>query len=234
MNGPALLALQLVDTELDHLASLERRLPEKVAVDAAEGVHRTWRADRARLSAVVDEANAAIAKSEHESAQIDTKRVRLEQQLKTIIAPREAEALMHEIETLRGQRGALDDGELEAMEAQSEAEVAIALLDDQEPTLLAAVSEARAILDEAVAKVGGERGSLGSRRAEAEASLDPGDLATYASLRSRFHGVGFVHLDGRRCTGCHLDLSAGEADVVKWSPADTLPECPHCGRFIVR
>ena len=234
MNGPGLLALQLIDIDLDHLAALERRLPERAALDAAEAMHRTWRADRARLSTVADAAGASIARSEHDSGAIDTKRTRLEQQLKTIISPREAEALMHEIDRLKADRSALDDAELEAMEQQSDAEGAIHALDDEEPALLASVAAARAALDDALGHVAVDRQSLVERRADAEAELDAADIAIYADQRARFAGVGFVHLDGRRCIGCHLDLSAGEADVVKSSPPDVLPECPHCGRLIVR
>ena len=234
MNGPGLLALQLIDNELDALAALERRLPERAALDAATSTHRTWAADRARLAAVADEASAAIAKTEQESAVIDTKRARLEQQLKTIIAPREAEALMHEIDTLKANRSALDDAELEAMEVQSEAEAAILALDDQEPTLVGAIDAARAELDAALAQIAADREALVARRAAATEALDAADVSAYATLRDRFEGVGIVRLEGRMCSGCNLDLSAGEADVVKSAPADSLPECPHCGRLIVR
>jgi len=234
VNGPGLLALQLIDIGLDHLAALERRLPERAALDAAGATHRTWRADRARLTALVDAAGVDIARSEHESGVIDTKRTRLEQQMKTIISPREAEALMHQIDRLKADRSSLDDAELEAMEQQSEAEGAISALDDHEPVLLDAIATARAALDDALGHITVDRQALVDRRATAEAALDAADMATYAEQRERFEGVGFVHLDGRRCTGCHLDLSAGEADVVKSSPPEVLPECPHCGRLIVR
>ena len=49
-----------------------------------------------------------------------------EAQLKTVIAPREAEALMHELDTLAAQRDTLDDTELALLEEQSQ------LLDDIE------------------------------------------------------------------------------------------------------
>ncbi len=40
--------------------------------------------------------------------------------MKTVIAPREAEALMHEMSTLDEQTDALDTAELEALEEQSD------------------------------------------------------------------------------------------------------------------
>ena len=73
-----------------------------------------------------------------------------------------------------------------------------------------------------------------ARRDGARGQLSDADRTSYDALRERFGGVGVVRLHGRTCTGCHLDLSAGEADVVKSAPPDVLPECPHCGRVIVR
>lgn len=234
MNGPALLTVQLVDHELDQLAAQAKRLPERATLAAADEAHRTWAAERARLVAVIDKAGEAISRTEHDAAQIDAKRNRLEAQLKTVIAPREAEALMSEIATLRSHRDALDDAELEAMEEQSEAEGAIEVLDGQEPALLGTVNEARAALDAELARIDGELESWRAKRAEAFESLSADDQHTYEEVRHRHGGIGFVRLEGRRCTGCHIDLSATEADTVKAAPADELPECPHCARLIVR
>jgi predicted nucleic acid-binding Zn-ribbon protein len=233
VNGPALLALQLVDNELDHLAALERRLPERAALDVAEAEHRAWAARCATQRARVDEALAQIAKAEHESAAIGTKRSRLEAQLKTVIAPREAEALMHEIAKLQADRDALDDIELAAMDQQGDAEAALADLAQREPVLLEGIAAARAALDAALGDVAGQRQGFHDRRAAATADLDAADLALYAELRTRHGGMGIVRLEGRRCIGCHLDLSASEVDVLKAWPAGELPECPHCGRSIV-
>lgn len=234
MNGQALLALQLVDHELDQLAAQAKRLPERATLAAAEETHRAWAADRAKLVAVVDRAGETISRTEHDAAQIDTKRNRLEAQLKTVIAPREAEALMSEIATLRSQRDALDDAELEAMEEQAEAEGGIEVLDGQEPALQATIAEARAALDAELARVGGEIESWRAKRADAAAALTPDEQQLYDQLRERHGGIGIVHLEGRRCSGCHIDLSATEADTVKSAPADELPECPHCARLIAR
>lgn len=234
MNGPALLALQLTDTEIDHIAAVERRLPERAALDAAQLLHRAWRTERARFVGAIDAATAGIEQNERDARAIDTKRTRLEAQLKTIIAPREAEALMHEIALLTDQRNGLDDVELAAMETQSEAEAGVLDLDAREPALLDAVAIADGALAACLAKLAGERDTLLTRRSESVASLEVAELATYEALRARFGGVGLVQLDGRRCTGCHLDLSAGEADIVKSAPEGALPECPHCDRLIVR
>lgn len=234
MNGRALLALQQLDNELDQLAALERRLPARAAFEVAQATHQAWQSERDQHSATVQACTRAIAAAEADGGVIATKRARLEAQLKTVIAPREAEALMHEIQRLEANRDTVDDAELEAMERQAEAEQTIQVLDDREPPLLAAVDEARASLDAALDQLRAERADLVARRTRADEALTDAERAVYRSMREQHKGMGIVQLEGRRCSGCHLDLSALEADEVKNTPADELPECPHCARLIVR
>ncbi len=234
MNGHALLALQQLDSELDHLAALERRLAERAAFDVTQATHRAWKSERDQRSAEVQACLAKITEAEAEGAAIAKKRARLEAQLKTVIAPREAEALMHEIQRLQSDSETIDDAELEAMQQQADAEAAIQVLDDREPTLLESINQARGLLDSALGQLLDDRTDLHRRRTMADAAITADERDLYAAMRARHDGMGVVHLEGRRCTGCHLDLSAMEADQVKNAPSDELPECPHCARLIVR
>lgn len=233
MNGPALLAVQLLDSQLDALDGRRRRLPERAALDTARAAHASHVAERTRLAGVAAEAGAAVERAEHEGAELDTKQRRLEAQLKTVIAPREAEALMSEIASLKAKHGELDDVELEAMEQQGEAETGLAALAEAEPALLDAVAAAEASLAEAEAGIAAEVADVSARREQAAAALTPDELSTYTSMRARFGGVAIAQLERRTCTGCHVDLSPMEHDQVKSAPAGELPECPNCSRLLV-
>lgn len=233
MNGPALLALQLLDTQLDTLDGQRRRLPERAAVDAATSAHAAHVAERDRWQAALDEASAAIERAEHDGGELDTKQRRLEAQLKTVIAPREAEALMSEIATLKAKHAELDDVELAAMEQQGEAEAALAALAEREPPLLAAIEAARAALAEAEAAIEAEATDVRARRDEASGALTDAERSTYTTMRARFGGMAIAQLERRTCTGCHVDLSPMEHDQVKSAPAGELPECPNCSRLLV-
>jgi predicted nucleic acid-binding Zn-ribbon protein len=233
-DGHRLLALQELDTTLDQLQHQRPRLAEVVARSAADAAVAEVTAEIARWRAEAADAEAAIAAAEQQAGVLTTKRTRLEQQLKTVIAPREAEALMHEIELLTAQRGELDDAELAALERQGEAEGQIAaataqLADRQAEQLVAAEAQAKAwqALDERIAALQQQRDALA-------AELPAADVQVYDSARQRFGGVGVAHLDGLRCSGCHLDLSRGEVDVIRATPADELAECPQCNRYLVR
>lgn len=234
MNAAALLALQKVDTAIDAVANRRVRLPEiatRREAAAALAAHRAAVAEQQRISA---DAQARIDASETSSHAIDTKKARLEAQLKTVIAPREAEALMSQIRTLDAERGELDEAELVAMEEQAAAEAAMAALGDAEPALAAALAAAEAALAAANAALDAEQASLAEQRAAAAAALGAAELSTYESARSRFGGVAVASLDGHKCSGCNLDLSPAELDEVKRTPTGEPAECPQCARYLVR
>jgi predicted nucleic acid-binding Zn-ribbon protein len=153
--------------------------------------------------------------------------------MKTVIAPREAEALMHEIAVLNERRGGLDDAELGALEEQTQ-------IDDDltaHLTAEAALKSAIAVAEEAVAKVAAdidaELTEIAGRHAELRAAVDAALLERYDRLR-RQNMVAAAALNGSRCEGCHLDLSAAELDEVRAvARAGGVAECPHCGRLLV-
>ena len=120
MLSDDLLELQRLDTALDQLGHRLATLPERAAADDAAAELRRNQARLARLDVRLGELSAAVERAEHDGAELTKHRGRLEAQLKTVIAPREAEALMHELDTLAAQRDTLDDTELALLEEQSQ------------------------------------------------------------------------------------------------------------------
>ena len=229
-----MLALQLNDSAIDQLRLRIPRLPEVVAAAAAAAEVTDWEKRTAELRKQAAGFEAAINASEHENERINKHRVRLEQQLKTVIAPREAEALMHEIATLNGQRSVLDDAELEAMDGLGEAESKLAALTENEPRLRAAVAATAESAALAVAAAEAEMAERAQESARMRADLDPAMLKRYDAMRPTLNGIAIAKLNGLRCDGCHLDLSRGEVDDLKRLPGDEFGECPNCGRLLVR
>ncbi len=226
--------LQRVDTEADQLTNRRERLPEREQLAAASAQLSDWERQRSAMRARMDELTAIIERSESEAAEIASHKARLEAQMKTVIAPREAEALMHEIATLDEQTDALDTAELEALEEQ-------ATIDDQltehlrtEQALRDAVGSADGALQRATAEIDAELENLAGRRVERRGALSEAALARYDRVRAS-SGVAVAKLVGHRCEGCHLDLSAAEVDDVKDEAAasDGVADCPNCGRMLV-
>ena len=114
-----LLTLQSFQTELDQLAVRRTKLPEQEASDTASRAVSEWQRRTDSIRARMVELEVEIASDENRNAANEADKTRLEGQLKTVIAPREAEALMHEIETVTARRDELDLAEIEALEEQS-------------------------------------------------------------------------------------------------------------------
>ena len=114
-----LLALQHIDTQADQLRVKRERLPEREQLAAQEKQMTAWEQRSAQVATRLDKLTSAIEQAEARNAELSSSRDRLEAQMKTVIAPREAEALMHEIETINVQRDELDNTELSALEEQS-------------------------------------------------------------------------------------------------------------------
>jgi predicted nucleic acid-binding Zn-ribbon protein len=228
-----LLELQRVDTTLAQLAHRRARLPERDGATAAAAALQQAERRRTELSARNDELDAAIEGLERDGEGLAAQKIRLEAQLKTVIAPREAEALMHELATLSGRRDALDDHELSLLEEQSTLAEEVTDLERRLPGLREGAEAARAALASAEAGVDDEIAELGTAREAIAGRIDAGLLARYDQLRARFGGVAVAALEGSRCGGCHLDLSTTELAEVRAVPAGQLAECPQCGRLLV-
>lgn len=228
-----LLALQYIDTQADQLAVKRQRLPERDELATRSEQMTAWERRRAQIATRLDELSSIIEQAEARNAELGAEKSRLEAQMKTVIAPREAEALMHEISGVDAQRDELDDAELAALEEQS-------ALDDErvahlatEQALRDAVGSADEALASACADIDAELAQLAERRTAAAAELDESVVRRYESVRSSV-GVAVAALKGSRCEGCHLDLSAAEVDTAKEEAAASgYTDCPQCGRLLV-
>ena len=228
-----LLDLQTIDTTADQLAHRRANSPLRDEFTNASARATQWERERAGLVAKIAQLGESIDAAEARSAELLTHRQRLDQQLKTVIAPREAEALMHEIAGIEAQRDELDVVELEALEQQ-------AVLDDQLAEHLReqeAITGALRLADDAlavdVADIDTELERLASARIEVRSSIADALLSTYDRKRAAL-GVAVAPLIGRQCQGCHLELSAAEIDTVKAEAAATgVTDCPDCGRLLI-
>ena len=232
-NSESMLQLQLTDTAIDLIRHRMPRLPEVVAAESAATAVREWTRRVDVLNATITEFEFVIATSEESNAGIARKRERLQQQLKTVNAVREAEALTHEIELLNARRSELDDAELEAMEGLASAEAELAEQAAAEEGLRVEAAGAAALAATAQAASNAQLEATTVERDALRAGLDAATVRRYDTMRSQHAGVAIAKLNGLRCEGCHLDLSRGEVDDIKRSASDDLPECPNCGRLLV-
>ena len=232
--GEDLLAVQLLDLELDRLERLIQSPPELAVHDQARAEMVAAEARRREMAGAIAEAEATIENAERETTEITTQRRRLDGQLRNVVVVREAEALQHEIDRLLARADELDDIGLSALDTLETLNAESARVDRDLEVLRATEVRTGAELAAARSTLTQERAAVADRRGEAAGVVDAGTLTRYERLRDRNGGVGIARLEGSRCGGCHLDLSRSEVEELRSAPEDELVECPSCGRLLVR
>jgi uncharacterized protein len=234
MDMAALYGLQVVDTAIEQAEHARPRLPEVVQHEAglAElmAVRREIDGVRSRQLSAQEE----LDRIEQASSEIDAQRAKFEKQLKTIISPREAEALQHEMQSLAAHRNELDDRGIELLEASSAADEELVALVDREGRVASA--ESVLLDDRQRAEVEADRvlADLRAKRIEIAAGIASNDLSEYERRRKSFGGIAVSRIEHGICTGCRMEISIAELDSIKRQPAETDVECPNCSRFLLR
>lgn len=234
MDLAALHSLQAHDTSIDQTRHALTHLAERAAVDECRS---TLAALRARISDVRRESDALeseLATIEERAGEIANHLARLDKQLRTVIAPREAEALQAEMRTLTAEREAGDDRGLAVLDACAEADEVLSRLRADETRADEALAGALVTLTRAEGAVGERLAELEMRRSEVAAAIDADDLSAYEQRRSSFGGVAITRIEHGVCGGCHMDVSASELDAIKRVPLDQVAECPNCSRLLLR
>lgn len=228
-----LLQIQRADTGADQLRVARQRLPERAQHAEATRSRSELAAAQRAAAARMTELEAELSRAEAEGDSLAAHSRRLEAQLRTVIAPREAEALQREIAGLAQQRSDLDDRGLELLDELGALESAAGELAGREPDVTAEVSVAEVQLAAAESKIDAELAELTDRRGVLAGELPAAVVVRYERARSLHDGVAISRLDGSRCGGCHIDLSRSELEEVRHLPAGEVGECPNCGRMLV-
>jgi predicted nucleic acid-binding Zn-ribbon protein len=164
---------------------------------------------------------------------LDAQVGRLERQLKSVIAPREAEALQHEIAERRAERSACDERELELMESLDACRVTLDDLAREIEVATEARGVAARLLKSAKGLVETEIAELTERRSAQCLVVPSSLLAIYEHKRASRPNGAVATLHGPTCGSCHMDLARTELDALRALPPGEYPECPQCGCFIV-
>ena len=234
MDVKALYELQKVDTAIEQAKVALEKLPERTHHAQALSDLAHVRATRDNLRREQSTMEAELADIEKKSVEIDAHRAKLERQMKTIIAPREAEALQHEMQTLAAERNELDDRGLLLLESSASADEDVRKLVDTESRAVEVEATTAHALTQAAAAKSDEITVLLVRRAEVVLPIAEPDVATYDRLRASYKGIAVAIIQHGVCGGCHMDISVSELDIMKRLPSDQVAECPNCNRLIVR
>jgi uncharacterized protein len=234
MSLQQLFALQEIDSAVDVLRHRRSHLPEAQALAATNAAIAKLEAEALSLTANRD----AFAAQEHtlevDDASLTKKLTSLQIQLAKSIMPKEAEALQHEIESVKSQRSNLEDRELELLDAIEPIEARLAAITAETLPLREQAEAERAAFLAAQAALDAEVAAAGERRGAAAAVIDTDAVARYEKLRSHFGGIALARIDHGTCLGCNMKISTKELEAIKAAPPDAEVNCDECGRLLVR
>jgi predicted nucleic acid-binding Zn-ribbon protein len=238
--GPApqlrlLLELQEGDLSLDRLAYRRRELAERASVAQMVAAASELKARITEAQAQSDTLASQLQALEQRSESVGARVATIEQRLRSGRAGsyRDEQTMGEESSSLGQQRRELEDQELEVMEALEPLDNELAGLKASAASTadeLAVANEqlriAEAAIDEEAAVVRDARGKLAARVA-------PDLLVSYERLRAKLGGIGAAHLEGGACSGCHLQIPAGELHRLRHSVPDSVVYCDQCGRILI-
>lgn len=149
-------------------------------------------------------------------------------------SPKDLQALQSELEVLARRKSALEDVELEVMEALEQAEAEHASAKEQVEAIAAQITELTAERDAAWNVIDAELATLARDREAAVEGLDAGLVAVYERLRDSHGGIGAAALQGGQCLGCRMSLNPVDLRSIDGKDPDAIVRCEECGRILVR
>ncbi len=230
-----LLDLQAVDTTLAQLAHRRRSLPELAEIARHDERLSVLSGAVVRLDTEVGD----IARDEGRlETDVELVRQRAERDKERMNAgrvgsPKELESLQHEVTSLARRQSDLEDQVLELMERREEVQARLDRVRAEVESVSADREAAASSRDKIWAEIDGDT-ALNHRAREAIVPDIPADLLKlYEKIREQ-SGVGAALLRGRRCEGCHLELSPSVMATVRAAAPEDVVRCEECRRILVR
>jgi predicted nucleic acid-binding Zn-ribbon protein len=231
-----LLDVQELDSRIDTLRHRLATIPEAAQL-AEMGKRRKALDDKLRDRRVeVADLTADQQKADADVEAVRNRRERDQRMLDSgaVANPKDAERMLHELESLARRISDLEDVEIEVMERL---EAVQRDLEHTEGELAALDEEVRRLEDGRSARAAELDGELTGLMAERQGTAEglPEDLMTlYLKLRDQKGGVGAAALRARQCEGCRLTLDNSVLDEIRQRPTDDVIRCEECGRILVR
>ena len=226
-----LLDLQEVDIQIDRLLERRQALPELEAYKTAHEELRELEAERDSAGVVLKQLELDLDKAEGE---LELLEIKLDEHETRLFAggmsARETEHMRLEVQSLKAQRGSLEEKVLGMLEEIDPAREKVEALEDQVNQVESRKSDLESSIKQQWNTIDAELARKEERKEEALAPIGQELLELYEKLRHLKEGVAVATYDHGVCGGCHMALSPAEQEEA--FDAD-IPRCVHCRRILV-
>ena len=224
----ALLVLQERDARVAALTAELESLPKQIAAVDDDLKDRVAKFDEMKNRTRQIEADRKKLDLDVQSKQVAISRYRSQQQQTR--KNEEFAALNHEIEHAEKEISALEDSELELMEAYDKGLAAVAEAQKELLLFQDKAKHKKADLEKRSAAVAADLIGAEEKRAAAEQAVPEDVLPRYRRILKSKKDVAIVPLHGGTCGGCHMKVTP--QTVLAARAAEELVSCVNCGRLV--
>lgn len=226
-----LLDVQELDLKIDRLLDQRQGLPELERYRAAHSRLEKLEAQRSSAATTLKELELDFDKSEGELEILEAKLAEHETRLFAGgMSARETEHMRLEVQSLKGQREAMEERVLVMLDDVDPAREKVTGLDQEISEVTTEKTELESAIKAEWKKLDAEIARKEERKKEALEPIPEDLIEMYEDLRQRKEGVAVGKLDHGVCGGCHMTLSSAEqAEALEAE----IPRCVHCRRILV-
>lgn len=224
----ALLVLQERDVRVTALAAELEGLPLQIESVEDDLAARTAKFDELKNKTRLIETERKKLDLEVESKKSAIARYQSQQQ--TTRKNEEFAALNHEIDHAKQEISALEDKELELMEAYDKGLATVATGQKELAQFQEKSKQKKADLEKRIAVVTTELAAAKEKQAAAEQTVPEEDLSRYRRILKSKRDVAIVPINGGACGGCHMKLTS--QTVLSAKGGEALTSCENCGRLV--
>ncbi len=224
-----------IDLRLDQLRHQLKTLPELARLADIQSKIADCDKELAEIDLALAELDADESALEDQQAKIDVRigHIQSESRTNTSLSYRDQEVMSAELASLLEQKQKLEDEELAFLESGETLQLQRDILTQKIESYKSALSQVQTELQEKDREFKAQISILEDQRKTVTGSIDPDLLAQYMSIYKRYNDCGVAHINGGRCSVCHLQLSASEIDASKNEPEE-IHYCEHCGRILLQ
>ncbi|MEX1124242.1 MAG: C4-type zinc ribbon domain-containing protein [Acidimicrobiia bacterium] len=226
-----LLDVQDLDLQIDRLLDRRKSLPELQAYREAHEEQTSLEKELVDASAVLKTLELDFDKHEGELEILESKLKEHETRLYAGgMSARETEYMRLEVQSLKGQRSAMEERVLTLLEDLDPARDAVQKLESESQTVMSSKGALEKVIKDEWKQIDAELARKEERKKDAIAPVPPDLLEMYEKLRLSKEGVAIGRFEHGVCGGCHMALSAAESAEALDAE---IPRCVHCRRILV-
>ena len=224
----ALLVLQERDARVTTLSAELEAVPDQIATAERDAATRTAKFDELKNKTRQIEADRKKLDLDVQSKKVAISRYKSQQQQTR--KNEEFAALNHEIEHAETEISALEDSELELMEAYDKGLAAVAEAQKELLAFQEKVKHKKSELEKRGATLSAELVTAEEKQAVSEKAVPEDVLGRYRRILKSKRDVAIVPIRHGACGGCHMKMTSQTVLVAK--AAENLVSCDNCGRLV--